>query len=414
VDTPDKPSESVTAPGALVLAGVARRAATGRVSSDVDAAGRARLLWSLERRRNRRAPRHWFAFATAAAAVAGLVAVSWPRARTTFRASEGEIAFSDGSKVTFEPGTRVGVATHSKDGTRLRIEAGRARFEVRPRKHGSWSVEAGPFVVTVLGTTFDVRWSAKREVVDVWLRKGAIKVEGPLTGEGITLSPGQHLHANLQQETIEIAGDRVAGTAGAAKPGAMPDRATRHGARVAPPVPSGQAVFSFDFEDGAIPPTLAAGQVVQGPGGVGGRFSVIGTVASTWLYNYGVTLSAHPLDNPSGERRPLPYSDDLVLRFDYTVPSSLERLVVQFYHPKKRTFDCILRDHVREGWGHATVRVRDCVSMDDKSTMTDGDGFTSAKIWGGRVGSTALYVDNIELFHDLAGTVDKSTANATR
>ena len=55
-----------------------------------------------------------------------------------------------------------------------------AHFAVIHRPKARWSVEAGPFVVQVTGTTFDVRWSNTDGVLRVRLINGVVSVHGPL------------------------------------------------------------------------------------------------------------------------------------------------------------------------------------------------------------------------------------------
>ncbi len=109
----------------------------------------------------------------------------------------------------------------------------------------AWSVEAGPYLIEVTGTVFDVRWSSRDEIVEVRLRAGSVRVSGPLLTEHATLRPGQRLTARLA--TRELGIDENA-SAPAAPTIAVPPPAIAPGASaaieappaIAPP-PSGEA-----------------------------------------------------------------------------------------------------------------------------------------------------------------------------
>jgi FecR-like protein len=134
------------------------------------------------------------------------------------------LRFTDGTQVDLEKGSRARVVSTSADGAALRLEDGRARFAVVHRRHARWSVEAGPFVVQVTGTTFDVVWSAGEGVLKVRLHNGVVSVLGPLTRGGVTLLPGQELVARPDEGVLQI--ERAPeGPVGGAGPPPVPARA---------------------------------------------------------------------------------------------------------------------------------------------------------------------------------------------
>ena len=75
------------------------------------------------------------------------------------RDGASQVRFSDGTHVDLAQGARVSVLSRGPRGARLRVEEGEARFDVVHLPRAAWSVEAGPYVVYVTGTAFDVRWS---------------------------------------------------------------------------------------------------------------------------------------------------------------------------------------------------------------------------------------------------------------
>jgi ferric-dicitrate binding protein FerR (iron transport regulator) len=58
-------------------------------------------------------------------------------------------------------------------------------------------VDAGPYLVTVAGTTFDIAWTPAEQTMEVWVLDGSVVVKGPLADLGISIATGQHLRANL-------------------------------------------------------------------------------------------------------------------------------------------------------------------------------------------------------------------------
>ena len=121
------------------------------------------------------------------------------------------VQFSDGTRIDLAAGARMSVVAPGSHGARLRVEEGAAHFSVMHLPHAAWSVEAGPYVVEVTGTVFDVRWSSADEVVEVRLQSGSVRVSGPMLTEHATLRPGQHLTAHLATRELRI--DENAGTA---------------------------------------------------------------------------------------------------------------------------------------------------------------------------------------------------------
>jgi ferric-dicitrate binding protein FerR (iron transport regulator) len=120
----------------------------------------------------------------------------------------GQLRFSDGTRIRLAPGAKLSVGTPGARGARLRLQDGEAHFEVMHLPRAAWTVEAGPYVVEVTGTVFDVRWSGADEVAEVHLRSGSVRVSGPLLAEHATLHPGQSLVAHIAAHELRIGEDR--------------------------------------------------------------------------------------------------------------------------------------------------------------------------------------------------------------
>ena len=173
------------------LADDARRAAVRRrlVSPESGAAPKARSP--------RWAPA--LAWAGAMAAIALAVVALWPSVpeplayrvegetesklldREIEAPSDGarSIAFTDGSAVRLSPSARARIRQLRTDGATLALDRGEATVSVRHRRQTRWSVEAGPFLVRVIGTRFRVGWQPEAESFELEVFEGEVRVRGP-------------------------------------------------------------------------------------------------------------------------------------------------------------------------------------------------------------------------------------------
>jgi len=114
-----------------------------------------------------------------------------------------ELSFNEGSRFSLTPGTRGRLRTVTAEGARLALDHGTAALRITPSHERRWSVEAGPFVVSVTGTDFTVHWDPTSEELGVKLRQGRVAVSGPIVGDELVLRPGQNLRVNLaKRETV--------------------------------------------------------------------------------------------------------------------------------------------------------------------------------------------------------------------
>ena len=154
-----------------------------------------------------------------------------------------QVRFSDGTHVDLAQGARVSVLSRGPRGARLRVEEGEARFDVVHLPRAAWSVEAGPYVVYVTGTAFDVSWSGASEVIEVRMRSGSVQVGGPLLPERVTLRAGQRLTAKLASGEMLIGDARVGGGDGRAAAGdSAPVRTAPNGDEAGEPAPAADTV----------------------------------------------------------------------------------------------------------------------------------------------------------------------------
>lgn len=229
----------------------------GEMSDVQDARGLGRVLTSFAGMRARRFPRRSRALALAAAAAVallvagGVVATRWGRQQPLtfvmkggevqrggyFRIGEGAqptIVFSDGSKLSLMALARGRVASVDAHGARVLLEDGSAHVEVVQRPGARWMFDAGPFLVNVHGTEFDLGWKAAEGQLDVRLQRGAVSVTGPVSDQGISLHAGQWLTVRLATHEVFVRNlDQ------AAAPAPMPEPVPEPS--LAPPAPSPEA-----------------------------------------------------------------------------------------------------------------------------------------------------------------------------
>jgi TolA-binding protein len=118
--------------------------------------------------------------------------------------AESLLAFSDGSKVKMAAQSRGRVVQVTDRGARFALEEGKASVDIIPRPRAQWLFEAGPFLITVHGTSFTVAWNPVDAVFDVRLENGAISVASPLAAPEIQLGKGQTLRVSLRDQTSTI------------------------------------------------------------------------------------------------------------------------------------------------------------------------------------------------------------------
>jgi transmembrane sensor len=137
------------------------------------------------------------------------------------------LQFSDGSLVTFRPGSAGRMLRLTEARVDLLLDHGRVDAHVIHAEATLWLIHAGPFEVRVTGTRFSVMWSAPRLEVEVY--EGEVKVAqagvgGGAVGSAVALRAGHRLTAGYglmhteelspRQAMDESAGDRSLGAVG--------------------------------------------------------------------------------------------------------------------------------------------------------------------------------------------------------
>ena len=114
------------------------------------------------------------------------------------------VTFNEGSRFALTPGTRGRIRQVDRQGAHVAIEHGTASFQVTPVSGRQWLVDVGPFLVTVKGTVFTVRWDPLSEQFELRLRHGRVVVSGPVSAGEIALRAGQRLAVNLAKAETMI------------------------------------------------------------------------------------------------------------------------------------------------------------------------------------------------------------------
>jgi transmembrane sensor len=199
------------------LEALGRRVAEGNANGPTEAERlflRERFLLAVRAARRRRTVRRVSAglALAAAAAVAGFVMLRRTAAADIGFSVDGapgkvgeflpspadraiKLTFNEGTSAVLAPKTRSRVASVSPNGADMIIESGKARLAVVPRAHNRWTVRAGPFVVHVTGTRFDVAWDPVKDRFVLELYEGSLTLSGCVFGEGNALVAGERVEA---------------------------------------------------------------------------------------------------------------------------------------------------------------------------------------------------------------------------
>lgn len=208
---------------------VVRENVSGHVDGDRHEHGKQQLLAALRERKQsafKHRPR-WLLAAAAVVVLAGAAGFAWHRhgaTRIAYQVNGGlvsdsgyvrstgssgaRLTFTDGTRIDLQDGARARIASADAHGARVAIENGHAALNVARTPSGRWFVDAGPFVIQVTGTRFDVDWSSYDDTLSVDLHEGSLMVSGPPAPAGVLLRAGQRLTAHegrLSIEALEMA-----------------------------------------------------------------------------------------------------------------------------------------------------------------------------------------------------------------
>ena len=164
----------------------------------------------------------WVRAAIAAAAAMALVAGAakfWPTTTTfTVAGQRGEVGewlataaseelvldFSEGTHVELEGGSRGRVEHVTGRGARVEIERGSLHARVVHREGAAWGFGAGPFEVTVTGTSLSVNWRPDGGQFELAVQRGAVVVRGPYIDKPLEVRAGERCRVDLNKKTVEV------------------------------------------------------------------------------------------------------------------------------------------------------------------------------------------------------------------
>ncbi|KYF89649.1 hypothetical protein BE18_47115 [Sorangium cellulosum] len=145
---------------------------------------------------------------------------------------QAAITFSDQTRIRAAAGTRLRIdETRNESGARISIERGRVEAEITHTGHSDWRFVAGPFVVRVTGTRFELLWDTDRERLEVVLHEGSVEVEGYSGSGAVSVRAGQRFVGDAQTRTLHVSDTAAYG------PEPAPPAAQGQGADVAPAPP---------------------------------------------------------------------------------------------------------------------------------------------------------------------------------
>lgn len=107
------------------------------------------------------------------------------------------LSFADGSSTRLERGAKLELLRRAERRVHLRLKRGAVSCDIRPRSGYSWTFQAGPYAVRVVGTSLKIRWNAPAARLEVAVLRGAVRVSGGmLAQQEVELQRGQVLRAD--------------------------------------------------------------------------------------------------------------------------------------------------------------------------------------------------------------------------
>ena len=119
----------------------------------------------------------------------------------TAAAEDGAFVFEDGTTVLLAMGGQGQVVERTDLGGRVRLEQGRMRISVPPERGRRWEFLAGPYLVEVKGTRFDLTWEPKSERFDLEMLDGSVRVSGGEVEPRLVVA-GQKLQFGAKPESV--------------------------------------------------------------------------------------------------------------------------------------------------------------------------------------------------------------------
>jgi hypothetical protein len=120
------------------------------------------------------------------------------------------VRFSDGTLLRMAAGARARLVELGDRGAHVLLESGRARLDVVPKPHARWRMSAGPFLVRVKGTRFEVRWQPELDRFELELEQGQVELSGCVFGEAYRMRAGQEVRAFCKRGQLDVVREHAA------------------------------------------------------------------------------------------------------------------------------------------------------------------------------------------------------------
>ncbi len=120
----------------------------------------------------------------------------------SFGGSGVGLLFAEGTELRLAAGARGRLTSVDGQGARFAIEQGEAEVNVVPRAGARWLIDAGPFLITVHGTTFTAAWDGEREQLEIRMKRGLVSVSGPVADGKLAVRAGQRLTINVPEREV--------------------------------------------------------------------------------------------------------------------------------------------------------------------------------------------------------------------
>ena len=115
-----------------------------------------------------------------------------------------QLRFTEGTRVDVLPGSGLHVLEEDPQRVALVLERGSVHLAVTSGSGIRWSVRAGPFVVRVTGTRFDIRWQPEARRFQLDLSEGSVEVSGPHLPRGRRIVAGERLVVHVESGEMTI------------------------------------------------------------------------------------------------------------------------------------------------------------------------------------------------------------------
>jgi hypothetical protein len=167
-----------------------------------------------------------------------------------------QLVFSDRSRVSLTPNTKIAVLAMDSHGARVALAGGDLEVSVARREGSSWRFEAGPFTVAVKGTSFHLGFEAARGRLALQMHEGTVEVRGPSQDRRLMLGPGESIELFA---AVPADGTPVAAVGKLAMVDPQPGPAPRSGEPAAGPLPARQSLHRAKAkEDEGLPASQPA------------------------------------------------------------------------------------------------------------------------------------------------------------